>query len=207
MTDALEQTLLAAAGGDGQAWRDLVDAYAGRVYALVYRQCGSGELAEEITQSTFVKVVTQLPHYQELGKFEAWLFRIAVNGFRDEMRRRKRQARSMDLTAVPPEVLGTVDDGPMPVDQLEQRERNAELLTAVAKLPHADQELLAMRYTAEMSFAQIAEALDEPLGTVLARGHRALKKLRRMMESDQETEGEADAGGSGRRASEASAEG
>lgn len=184
MTDQLDQTLRAAARGDGQAWKQLVDAYTGRVYALLYRQCGSAELAEEITQATFVKVVTQLDRYNEQGRFEAWLFRIAINRLRDELRRQKRQARSVDLATMPPEALGHAHNGPLPLDTLTTRERHRQLLEAVDQLPEADRELLYLRYTAEMSFAQIAETLDEPLGTVLARGHRALKKLRRMLADD-----------------------
>ncbi len=65
-----------------------MELYSGRLYALLVRQCGDGELAEEITQATFVKVVTQIGRYREQGKFEPWLFRIAMNQLRDEMRRR-----------------------------------------------------------------------------------------------------------------------
>ena len=184
MADALEQTLRAAGKGDGEAWRTLVQTYSGRVYALLYRQCGSAELAEEITQSAFVKVVSELPHYREIGRFEAWLFRIAVNRLRDELRRQKRQARATDMTAMAIETTGRSDQQPMPIERLEQQERENALIAAVNRLPEADRELLNLRYTAEMSFAQIAETLQEPLGTVLARGHRALKKLRRMLETD-----------------------
>lgn len=184
MIEQLEQTLRAAARGDGEAWNDLVHAYTGRVYALLYRQCGSAELAEEITQATFVKVVTQLQHYRELGRFEAWLFRIAVNRLRDEMRRRQRHARNIDITAVSPEGFRADANEPLPLEQLQARERDAQLLAAVGQLSEADQQLLNFRYTAELSFAQIAEILDEPLGTVLARGHRALKKLRKILDPD-----------------------
>ena len=94
----LDATLAAAASGDGDAWRRLVDAYAPRVFALVLRQCGDRELSEEIAQATFVKVVTHLSKYNEQGRFEPWLFRIAMNKLRDEMRRQKRQARPMDMS-------------------------------------------------------------------------------------------------------------
>ncbi|MEX2672423.1 MAG: sigma-70 family RNA polymerase sigma factor [Phycisphaeraceae bacterium] len=180
-----EETLQAAARGDGQAWHDLVHAYTGRVYALLYRQCGSPELAEEITQATFVKIVTELPNYHELGRFEAWLFRIAVNRLRDEQRRQKRQARPMDFTTLPPQAVNQGEGAVLPLETMQQQERHDQLNEAVQRLPQADQELLNLRYTAELSFAQIAETLGEPLGTVLARGHRALKKLRRILEPNE----------------------
>ncbi len=88
----IDQTLRAAIEGDQSAWRELVESYSGRVYGLLLRQCRNAELAEEITQATFVKIVSKLPDYDEQGRFEWWLFRIAINRLRDEMRRRKRQA-------------------------------------------------------------------------------------------------------------------
>jgi RNA polymerase sigma-70 factor (ECF subfamily) len=182
MTQALDQLLQAAAKGDAHAWRSLVEAYSGRVYGLLYRQCGSADLAEEITQATFVKVVTELPAYEEQGRFEAWLFRIAINRLRDELRRRKRQAIAVDFETTPPEALGGVATGPGPSDAMHRREQIKRLRAAIDRLPDADRELLHLRYTAELSFAEIAETLDQPLGTVLARGHRALKKLRDMLD-------------------------
>ena len=178
MIVSLDQLLRSAGDGDAEAWRGLIEAYAGRVYALIYRRCRDGELAEEITQATFVKVVGKLGEYKELGRFEAWLFRIAINALRDEMRRRKRQAVSVDFGRTPPEMLGRSSPGSAPGEDLERQERYATLRRAVAELPEADREILELRYTAELTFAQIAQVLEEPLGTVLARGHRALKKLR-----------------------------
>jgi RNA polymerase sigma-70 factor (ECF subfamily) len=184
MTMDLEQTLAAAGKGDHEAWRSLIEAYSGRVYGLIFSRCRNGELAEEITQATFAKVVSKLAGYQEQGRFESWLFRIAMNQFRDELRRSKRQARPVDFEGTPPEALGHADDGPAPEAGMEQAEQVGQLREAIGKLPEADQELLELRYTAELTFPQIAETLDQPLGTVLARGHRALKKLRRMLSEE-----------------------
>jgi RNA polymerase sigma-70 factor, ECF subfamily len=184
MSLAADELLRAAGRGDPAAWRQLLETYAGRVYALVYRRCGDRDLAEEITQATFVKVSGKLRGYRELGRFEAWLFRIALNGLRDEMRRRKRHAVTVDFTVTPPESLGHRGDGPPPHEALERGERAAMLRAAVARLPEADRQIIELRYVAELTFSQIAEVLDEPLGTVLARGHRALKKLRQMLSEE-----------------------
>lgn len=181
MQQGLDQMLAAAAAGDPQAWRSLVEAYSGRVYGLLYRQCGNADLAEEITQATFAKIVAKLVDYNEQGRFEAWLFRIAVNRLRDELRRRKRQAVAMDFDLTPPEALGSFADGPTPQQNMEHDERVVALRQAIEQLSEADREIIELRFTAELSFAQIAEVLEQPLGTVLARGHRALKKLRGML--------------------------
>lgn len=187
---ALAETLRSAARGDGQAWRQLVSLYSRRVFGLLFRQCGDRELAEEITQATFVKLVEKLDDfggYEERGRFEPWLFRVAMNGLRDEMRRRKRQAvatggETEGGEAELGERLRGGSEGTDPFEAASTAEQVELLRQAVAKLGEADQKVLYLRHTAGLSFAQIAQTLDEPLGTVLARGHRALGKLRKAME-------------------------
>ena len=186
----LAALLAAAAGGDQHAWRALVERYSRRVYALLVRLCHDRELAEEITQATFVKLVEALDDYQESGRFEPWLFRIAANRLRDEMRRRKRQARPMgaapgdggEAGAWSAVEAGAGDTGSMsPLETMTRAEQLAQLRQAVEQLSEADREVIYMRHTAGLTFAQIAEALEQPIGTVLARGHRALAKLRKLM--------------------------
>lgn len=185
MQETLDGTLRAAREGDAAAWRELIDAYSGRVFGLMLRQCRDRELAEELTQATFVQIVEKLGDYDEQGKFEAWLFRIAMNRLRDEMRRRKRHAVPTDFDGAPPDesgrLAGPARDAVSPHAALAQQERIGELMTAINRLNEADQQVIYMRYTADLSFQQIADALEQPLGTVLARGHRALKKLRDLM--------------------------
>ncbi|MCX5658439.1 MAG: RNA polymerase sigma factor [Planctomycetota bacterium] len=198
----LDQTLILASQGDAKAWRRIVELYSGRLYALLVHQCGDRELAEEITQATFVKVVTQIDRYREQGKFEPWLFRIAMNRLRDEMRRRKRQARPMDMSGGRPgdgehdggwgaaqdQVVARIGtDSTDPAQIASTAEQVERLKLAISQLNPADQEILRLRHTAGLSFNEIAQTLEQPLGTVLARGHRALAKLKKLMEDDDET--------------------
>ncbi|MEO0514324.1 MAG: RNA polymerase sigma factor [Planctomycetota bacterium] len=204
----LAQTLRAASSGDSVAWRGLVTAYSGRVFGLLVKQCGDRDLAEELTQVTFVKLVDQLGArdgsaaggYEEQGRFESWLFRIAMNKLRDEMRRRKRQARPTDMSPSAGKedakgslgVFAASDEegglGEDPAERLSRAEQVDRLKAVIAGLPEADREILHLRHTAGLSFAQIAETLEQPLGTVLARGHRALGKLKKQMLDDEEPE-------------------
>jgi RNA polymerase sigma-70 factor, ECF subfamily len=208
----VEQVLRQAAQGDAQAWRVLVEAYTPRLYGLLVNQCRDKELAEELTQATFVKVVGKLNGtggYKETGRFEAWLFRIAMNGLRDEMRRRKRQAKPTDMgpgassgrdeqsggwsSAQQTIVLGgpsVPDDPAKAVIKAEQIQR---LRMAIQQLSPADQEIIHLRHSAGLSFAQIADSLEQPLGTVLSRGHRALAKLKKLMTQTVEGIGHTDA--------------
>ncbi|MEM1446190.1 MAG: sigma-70 family RNA polymerase sigma factor [Planctomycetota bacterium] len=202
--EAVPYALRRARSGDDSAWAELLDAYGRRVFGLLLRKCADRELAEELTQRTFVKLVETLrdpqrgANYEERGKFEAWLFRVAVNGLRDEMRRRKRQATPTDMSPAAASgsaerasgwaeqqtrvVSGVSTPGANPLDAMQQAEQVDQLRRCLAELPDADREVLELRHTAGLSFAQIAETLDQPLGTVLARGHRAVKKLRAMMQ-------------------------
>jgi RNA polymerase sigma-70 factor (ECF subfamily) len=201
------QVYARAAQGDEDAWREMVEAFSGRVFGLILKQCGDRELADEITQATFVKIVSNLHRYTEQGRFDAWIFRIAINLLRDEMRRRKRQARTMDMSgggrgddgsgsgdngqwqAVEAKIVGR--DGPDGLEgqdpfQKVARQEQVELMRqAIASLNEADQQILYLRHTAGLSFNEIAQTLEQPLGTVLARGHRALGKLKKLMGSQE----------------------
>ena len=98
--EQLVRLVAAAAAGDQKAWRDIVERCTPRVHAVVRAQCRDDDLAEEIVQSAFCTVVQKLSEYQEGGRFEAWLLRIAMNRLRDEMRRRGRQAVSTDTSTM-----------------------------------------------------------------------------------------------------------
>ncbi|MCP3861394.1 MAG: sigma-70 family RNA polymerase sigma factor [Phycisphaeraceae bacterium] len=186
--DQLAVIVRSAGDGDEAAWRTLVEAFSPRVFALVRAQCRDEELAEEITQSTFCTIATKLADYDEVGRFESWLMRIAMNRLRDEMRRRKRHARpASESTLVG--LAGEVD----PPDRADDHGLpEGDLRTAIERLPDADREILYLRHVGGLSFKQLAEALETPMGTLLARHHRALKKVREMLEGMQAEAPDAD---------------
>jgi RNA polymerase sigma-70 factor, ECF subfamily len=185
--DALQGMLRRAATGDQWAWRDIVNTYSSRVFGLIRAQCADPDLAEEITQSTFCTIVTKIASYTELGKFEPWLFRIAMNRLRDEMRRRKRQAHAVEDQALVGLAGAAAQADPDTVESVELK----RLRAAIAQLSDSDQRIIHLRHYGELSFKQIADILEQPLGTVLARQHRALKKLAEILKAPQQ-EGAAD---------------
>jgi RNA polymerase sigma-70 factor (ECF subfamily) len=172
--DELQSRLMRASRGDSDAWRAIVAAFAPRIHGLLRAHCRDGELAEEITQSTFCTVAAKLGDYVESGRFEAWIFRIAMNRLRDEMRRRARQARP-------------VGDEPIADRGVRERAGSGEelrenLRRAMDRLSETDREIIDLRHLGGMSFRALAEYFDEPIGTLLARHHRALRKLRTILE-------------------------
>lgn len=170
--------LLAKAGsGDEAAWSDLVGRFAPRVFALCRSRRFDPERAEEVTQSVFVSVAQHVRsgEYSERGAFEPWLFRIAMNRIRDEARRVARQA-----TTSAGDLFGRMSASP--ADNGASADDLRGLRSALESLGDADREVVELRHHADMSFRQIAAALGEPIGTVLARHHRALRKLRDMLD-------------------------
>jgi RNA polymerase sigma-70 factor (ECF subfamily) len=182
----LASVIARAALGEEDAWRELMDLYARRVFAMVRSRLHSDELAEEITQSVFVTVATKLngqgegSGYSEQGKFEPWLFRITMNRVRDYCRKRARHA-----TPTAPEHMGGLSAEP----ELDHAERDAgmaemnRLRDAMEQLSERDREIIELRHHGQLSFKQIADISGDPIGTLLARHHRALKKLRDILES------------------------
>src|SRR3954465_2189403 len=98
----LAPLLEAAARGDPAAWRELVNRYSRRVYALAKSRCRNEDVAEEIAQSVFATVATKLGagEYTESGRFESWLFRVAMNRVRDVVRKAKRRPETHDPDAL-----------------------------------------------------------------------------------------------------------
>jgi RNA polymerase sigma-70 factor, ECF subfamily len=173
-----------ARSGRPDAVEQLIDLYAPRLYGLLLRMTGSSADAEDLLQETCIKMVRALDKYQEDGRFEPWLFSIAANLARDWLRR---QGRSMVAPAA-----GSRDEsqvaavsGEPDVDHgLIQAEQADQLQRALAGLSEAEREVVTLRFFSGLSFREIAEMLEIPLGTALARAHRGLKHLRDKIRPD-----------------------
>lgn len=186
----LSALLQAAAGGDQGAWRQVIELYGRRVFALVRSRLRRMDLAEEVTQSVFVTVATKLSEgaYSERGRFEAWLFRVAVNRVRDEIRRLRRHAEPTDPATLSERVApGASDPASGLSSGAEQDAALVGLRRAMAELGDADREVIELRHHAGLPFAQISELLGEPLGTLLARHHRALRKIKDIIARNDQT--------------------
>jgi RNA polymerase sigma-70 factor (ECF subfamily) len=133
----------------------------------------------------FVTVASKLGsgEYTEQGRFESWLFRVAMNRIRDEVRRLRRHAEPTDPEAfaeVSETRLGGSDRAREPGDG-DADESIRTLRAAMERLSDADREVVELRHHAGLSFKQMADLLNEPLGTLLARHHRALRKLKELI--------------------------
>ncbi|MFN0137369.1 MAG: RNA polymerase sigma factor [Phycisphaerae bacterium] len=182
----LDALLLKARRRDPAALAAIVEAYSRRVFGLLFRLTGSRDTAEDLTQETFLRLVRTIEEYQHDGRFEAWLFRIASNLVRDQARQRKRRGPTMALDAPDEDgesAAANVADAGLnePAAATVDREDERRLLACIEELPESDREILLLRHYSQLSFREIAEMLNIPLGTALARAHRAVQKLREGM--------------------------
>ncbi len=183
---AIAALLTRCQAGDRTAWDTLVDAYWQRLFGYALRATGNSELAQDLVQETFLRIVQKLDRYDDQGKFEAWLFRILVNLVRDHGRSKSRHPTRSTTVESDGQRSDMTDDMPgnsgTPFEPLTQREDVDRLHGALRKLSEGDRQILLLRHFADMPFKDIARTLNCPIGTVLARAHRALGKLRGHME-------------------------
>jgi RNA polymerase sigma-70 factor (ECF subfamily) len=189
---AIAELLVRCQAGDKAAWDALVDAYWQRLFGYALRATSNPELAQDLVQETFLRIVQRLGSYDDQGKFEAWLFRILVNLVRDHGRSLSRHPTQSTVIESDGQRVEMTDEiagkGPKPDEPIHQREDVDALQAALRKLSETDRQILLLRHFADMPFKDIARTLNCPIGTVLARAHRALGKLRNLMEVDQHEE-------------------
>ncbi len=180
--EELASLLQAASRGDPQAWRELVSRYSRRVYALAKSRCRNDDVAEEIAQSVFATVAVKLRagEYTESGRFEPWLFRVAMNRVRDAIRKARRNPETHDDSVFLHTAHREPDEPAFDAAAI------GRLRSAMTELSEADREIIELRHHGGLSFKQIADILQEPVGTLLARHHRALKKLKEALDSSPE---------------------
>jgi len=175
----------AVLAGDRDAFRRLVERESRSVVATCTRILGDRAEAEDVAQEAFVIAYRSLATWRADGAFGAWLSRIAV---RLAIRRagQRKQIAWLDPEAVvdggDPAVRTGVGDAADPAHTLLRSERDAELRAAVAALDEPYREVVALRFFAERSLAEIAVATDRPLGTVKTHLHRGLARLRRTLD-------------------------
>ncbi len=173
----VERLVRSAAAGDAAAFGAIYDAYAPRVRRFLRRQTGDPDLAEELLQRTFVKMIEALPRYRQRGlPFGAWVFRVARNTVID-YRRTSHPAVSLDLAAGLAE--SRPGDAGDPVSAAERHDDRARLRMALDTLPPDQQEVLVWRFFADLAPAETAAIMGRSNGAIRVLQHRALTSLRR----------------------------
>lgn len=168
--------LTRARSGERAAVDALLRLHYDAVHAVCHRMVLSRESADDAVQNALLAIVRGLPRFDGRSNLSTWIYRIATNAAIDEIRRVRRAPRAAD-----PDVL-TATENPRPDSDptaglAEHLDQSSAVAGALAKVPHDFRVALVLRYVADLDYAEIAEVLGVPVGTVrsrLARGKEAL---------------------------------
>jgi RNA polymerase sigma-70 factor (ECF subfamily) len=163
----------ATLSGDRRAFDVLVERETRAVYRACLRILGRPHDAEDVTQESFVAAYRAIGTYRGDGSLRGWLLRIAT---RQSFRRLAQRQPTGDLDALPEPFLA--DSRADPTRVALASELRAELRGAVGALPEPYREVVALRFFADMSLAEVAETTGRPINTVKTHLRRGLERLR-----------------------------
>jgi RNA polymerase sigma-70 factor (ECF subfamily) len=159
------------------------------VFSLVYRMVRDREVAEDLAQDTFVKVLNHIDRYSPEFKFSSWLFKIANNVAIDHLRRRRLDTVSIDgapdatsASEVEASTIQLASEQESPLEELASRELGSAIERAIGALRPQYRACIMLRHVEGRSYEEIAATLDLPLGTVKTYIHRARHELRQALE-------------------------
>jgi RNA polymerase sigma-70 factor, ECF subfamily len=164
--------------GDAEAFGEIVRRWERRIFALAYGMLGREDDARDATQETFLAAFRNLRGFRGDAKVSSWLHRIAVN----QCITRQRRAKVRSESALDDEQEKQAERFAIPVDHspvtlVEGREETAAVRRAINSLPLELRQIVIMKEFEELTFREIADALDLPLSTVKSRLYTALKQL------------------------------
>ena len=177
-----EQLIQHHLSGDEAAFQTLVERYQTELFHFLMRFIGSKSAADDLFQETFLQVHLSAQTFDQSKRFKPWLFTIAANKARDQLRKNKRR-RTTSLSGSPindgsGRDLSFVDlleaDVPQPSESVSEEENGQIIRAVVDDMPEHLREVLMMSYFNKMAYKDIAEQLEIPLGTVKSRLHSAI---------------------------------
>jgi RNA polymerase sigma-70 factor, ECF subfamily len=184
-----EALIRASAAGDREAFGALVDRHHPRALGVAYRLCGDADLARDVVQESFLRILRHAPRYRPDGRFTTFLFAVVRNMVREQFRRSSRR-REQPLAVLEPAAAGlaagaprAAATGPLTPDaELHRRELGGRLLAALAALPEELRAAFVLSELEQLPYAEIARICGCPVGTVASRKHASIERLRRLLE-------------------------
>ena len=163
-------------GGDIAAFEELYDRHERQLLRFLLSLGENRDSAEDILQTVWIKVLERANQYQARGRFRPWLFRLAWTTRADT----RKQAWERRRVPIPEQDSGSeaVSREPSPRERLMQSERRSLVDEALLELPDVMRETLLLRIDGGLSFREIAETMDCPLGTALWRANEGEKRLK-----------------------------
>ncbi|MCE2733951.1 MAG: sigma-70 family RNA polymerase sigma factor [Cyclobacteriaceae bacterium] len=174
-----------AVAGDEAAYAKLLQRYKRPVYHMILKMVRNIDDAEDLTIESFAKAFRSLHRFKKDYTFSTWLFRIATNNTIDQIRKKKLNTLSIDNSFTDDEgnsiSIDVEDENNNPQEETIKAQKAELLLIFVDKLPAKYQQLVRLRYYEELSYEEIAERIQAPLGTVKAQLHRARELMYEMV--------------------------
>ncbi len=172
-----------ARNGTEQGYKSLVSEYGSSLLGYFLRNTGNLADSEDLVQEVFVRIVKGLKNYREERRFGVWVFQIAHNLLIDHWRKRKVVLES-DISDESDGIIADLTiHNDNPLEKLAKRENSDELQRALSIIPAVQREVILMRYFSGLSFDQIAKINGTPIGTSLARAHRGLERLKKLLKA------------------------
>ena len=168
--------------GNENAYLEIVERFKDRLFTFIYRFVGDENLAEDLVQDTLIKVYTHRHAYREIARFSTWIYTIAGNLARTELRKRKRRATfSMSSLGVGDREYELPSEDYAPSKTMESEQTEKHIRMALAKLPLHFRTVIILRDVQELSYEEISKIMKIPLGTVKSRVNRARLRLQEML--------------------------
>jgi len=166
--------------GDEQAYIELVNRYRNKLITFVYRFVNEFEQAEDIVQDALLKLYTHKHYYRNIAKFSTWIYTIAGNLAKTELRKKK-QRKVTSISQMGPEDRDyELPSGEPDTDETAQSEYIEKTIqAAIQKLPLHFRTVTILRDIQELSYEEISKIVDVPLGTVKSRINRARLQLQK----------------------------
>ena len=173
------ELIVTAIAGREDGFEELVRRYQRPITNYVYRMLNNYDAALDVTQEVFIKVYNSLSRYSSEYKFSTWLYRIAHNAAIDHIRRNSVNQQSLETeNADGTYQLQIESPNPTPEQDRERSEWRTEIETVVKCLPTVYRDLILLRHAQDLSYDEIAEITNLPLGTVKNRLFRAREMMR-----------------------------
>lgn len=170
-----------AARGDREAFGEIYEQHALRVFRHAYFLTGDPFLAEDLTAQTFLKALEAIPRYEQRGvPFIAWLLRIAGN-----LTINYKKAQKNGHHAQLPETLEDEDRFISPERSCEAKSNGERVWRLVSRLPHEQRQVVVMRFIDDLPYPEVAHVLGKSVGAVRVIQFRALASLRSMLQEEE----------------------
>ena len=178
-----EELVEACQAGETSAFDVLVARWEDRIRGAAYRFLGSEEEARDVAQEAFLKAYRALGGFKREARFSSWLYQIATNLCRDRLRRRRTRG-TVSLEALEETGPVIMDPRPGADERLQQLDLGRVVRRAVEALPEEQRVVVILKEYQELTFLEIAQALEVPLSTVKTRLYRGLGQLRLRLERE-----------------------